>query len=176
MSLDFCYCEFTHPFLWFKAGAACTSVCLVRKKSRLGVMSRGKLETYSFLFRRRLLDQTRLPRATRKLLWQGTEGLTWNIRRLVTLLHDSFHNRLSLELPSLTGSKENSKLPSSDFILSVLEVIARNLDFKNIFSVNVASCQEVSLNSDSVFDSYPVRFHSQEEKTPWNGVGQYQRE
>lgn len=69
MSLDFCYCEFTHQFLWFKAGAARTSVCSVRKKSRLGVMSRGKLEAYSFLFRRRLLDQTCLPHATRRLLW-----------------------------------------------------------------------------------------------------------
>lgn len=48
MSLDFCYCEFTHPFLWFKAGAAHTSVCLVRKKSRLGVMSRRKLEACRF--------------------------------------------------------------------------------------------------------------------------------
>lgn len=31
VGIDFCYCEFTHPFLWFKVGAAHTSVWLERR-------------------------------------------------------------------------------------------------------------------------------------------------
>lgn len=55
----FCYCEFPHPFLWLKAGAAPASVCLVRKKSSLGPCLEGSLEPS--VFRRRLLGQTWLP-------------------------------------------------------------------------------------------------------------------
>lgn len=39
------------------------------------------------------------PRAARTLLYEGAEGLKRNIQKVVTLLHASFHSRLSLELP-----------------------------------------------------------------------------
>lgn len=67
------------------------------RRAAWGPCLEGSLEPS--IFRRRLLGQTRLPHAMRKLLQQGTEGLIWNTRKLGTLLHDSSHSCLPLELP-----------------------------------------------------------------------------
>lgn len=76
-------------------------VCLVRKKSRLGVMSRGKLEAYSFLFRRRLLDQTCLPHATRKTSVVGNRRSNMEHQKTGDF-GSCFVSQLSLLEPSIT--------------------------------------------------------------------------
>lgn len=70
---------------------------------------------------------TYLPCATRKLLCYPKSG-----NFASCFISQSSLLGTSIIASSLTGSKESSQLPSSNFILFVLEVIAANLDFKNI--------------------------------------------